>query len=376
VRGPGPALVRTGSTIAALGAIHAAINARLLRRAPAAGTAPSLGHIVAVLIPARDEAAQIDACLGSVLTQRVTGFELREIAVLDDESTDGTAAHIAAYLPRVRLIHGAGPPPGWLGKPAACAALAESADPACDVLVFLDADVELAPDAIGRAIALMDQVGLDLVSPYPRQVADGPGERLIQPLLQWSWLTFLPLRLAERSARPSLGAANGQFLVVRRAAYAAAGGHGSVRGEVLEDMALLRSIKAAGGTGTVVDGTDLASCRMYRDGSALADGYAKSLWSAFGSPLGAISAIAFLMVGYVFPGVAMLRGSRIGAAGYLAAVAGRVITGRRTGARVWPDAAAHPLSIVALAVLTARSLRGRRRGTLEWRGRALGRPSQ
>jgi hypothetical protein len=71
----------------------------------------------------------------------------------------------------------------------------------------------------------------------------------------------------------------------------------------------------------------------------------------------------------------MLRGSRIGAAGYLAAVAGRVITGRRTGARVWPDAAAHPLSIVALAALTARSLLGRRRGTLEWRGRSLGRPT-
>ena len=208
----------------------------------------------------------------------------------------------------------------------------------------------------------------------PRQEASTASERLIQPLLQWSWLSFLPLRLAERSARPSLGAANGQFLAVRRAAYERAGGHGAVRAEVLDDLALLRAIKAVGGRGGAIDGTALATCRMYRTGAELRDGYRKSLWSAFGSPAGAAAAISLLMVGYVFPPLAALRGSRVGAVGYAAAVAGRAVAARRTGGRVWPDAAAHPLSIGYLAALTVQSLARRRRGALTWRGRRIGGP--
>ncbi len=81
----------------------------------------------------------------------------------------------------------------------------------------------------------------------------------MQPLLQWSWLTFVPLRLAESARRPSLAVGNGQFLVVRRAAYARAGGHAAVRGEVVDDVALARAVTAAGGRVAVVDGTDWAT---------------------------------------------------------------------------------------------------------------------
>ena len=98
-----------------------------------------------------------------------------------------------------------------------------------------DADVVLAPEAVAATVALLADTGLDLVSPYPRQ--DAPGAtRLVQPLLQWSWLTFLPLRLAERSARPSLSAANGQLLAVTRAAYDRAGGHAAVALAAARDL--------------------------------------------------------------------------------------------------------------------------------------------
>jgi hypothetical protein len=321
-----------------------------------------------VLVPARDEAAQIAGCLAAVLAQD----GVTEVLVLDDGSTDGTGDLVRAVRdPRVRLLPGAPLPAGWLGKPHACQQLADAADPAADVLVFLDADVRLRPGAVAATTELLRRTGLDLVSPYPRQVAGTAAERLVQPLLQWSWLTFLPLRAAERSPRESLSAANGQLLAVRRPAYDEAGGHAAVRAEVVEDVALLRAVKRAGGHGGVADGTALADCRMYPGWPELRDGYTKSLWSAFGSAPGAAGVSALLLLAYVLPPVAALAGSRVGLAGYAAGVTGRVVAARRTGGRAWPDALAHPASVAVLAGLTARSVRARRRGTLTWKGRSL-----
>jgi hypothetical protein len=325
-----------------------------------------------VLLPVRDEAPRVEPCLRALLAQTVAELE---VVVVDDGSTDGTAGvvrRVAAGDERVLLVEAGPLPVGWLGKPHACARAVAHADPASDVLVFVDADVVLAPGAVASCVDLLDRHGLDLVSPYPRQVAVSALERLVQPLLQWSWLTFLPLRLAERSPRPSLAAANGQLLAVRRTAYERAGGHAAVAADVLDDLALLRAVKRAGGRGVVADGTALAECRMYDSGAALADGYTKSLWAAFGrSPAGAAAATGLLAALYVVPAVAAATGSATGLAGYLAGVAGRVVTGRATGGRVWPDAFAHPLSVAALAALTVRSWQGRRRGTLAWKGRPL-----
>jgi hypothetical protein len=289
------------------------------------------------------------------------------VIVLDDGSTDGTAE--LARAAGARVIAGRPPPAGWRGKQWACAQLMEACD--APVLVFVDADVRLAPGAVAAAVALLDGAGLDVVCPFPRQLAETVGERLVQPLLQWSWLTTLPLRLAETSPRPSLTAACGQFVVVRRAALHRAGGFAAIRGAVLDDLALVRAIKAAGGHGGVVDGTDLASCRMYTGWPDLRAGYGKSLWAAFGSPARAAAVCGLLGAAYVVPAAAALRGSRLGAAGYLAGVASRLIAARRTGGRAVPDAFAHPVSVLAFGYLTASSWRDRRAGRLSWKGRAI-----
>ncbi|CCH88899.1 Glycosyl transferase family 2 [Modestobacter italicus] len=361
-------LVRVCAGLSVLGALHAAVNTALLRRPPAAPG--PVGLRVAVVLPVRDEAGQVGGCLAAVLAQR--GVPDLRVVVVDDGSTDGTAAEVRAVADdRVTLRPGTPPGPGWLGKPNACAEGAAAAGDV-DVLVFLDADVRLAPDALARAVAVLDDAGLDLVSPWPRQLAGSAAERLVQPLQQWLWGTLLPLRLAERSSRPSLAAANGQFLVVRRAAYDRAGGHAAVRGEVIEDVALLRAVKASGGRGVVVDGSTLASCRMYDGWAGVRDGYAKSLWSALGGrPAAAVAAAAGLSAVWLLPPLAALAGSRAGLAGYAAGVAGRAVVAARTGGRVWPDALAHPVSIALLDVLVARSVAGHRRGALHWRGRPL-----
>jgi len=367
LRGP----TRVGSLLAVALTAHTVVNLRALRRAPVGAAAPA--EDVAVLLPLRDEAGRVGPCLAALRPVLAAGAGRVTLTVLDDGSSDGTGDLVRAALdgvPGVRVLVGRPLPDGWLGKPHACDQLARAADGA-SVLAFLDADVVLSPDAVASAVALLRSAGLDLVSPYPRQVSTGVGQRLVQPLLQWSWATTLPLRLAEWSGRPSLSAANGQFLVVDAGAYHRAGGHAAVRGEVLEDLALVRAVKAAGGSGTVTDGTSTATCRMYPTWEDLVAGYGKSLWSAFGSRGASAGVAGVLLLAYVVPAAAALSGSVTGALGYGAGVAGRVLVARRTGGRVWPDSLAHPLSVLVFAGLLARSWYGHDRGTLSWRGRTL-----
>ena len=368
----GAAVVRVGTALAVAGAAHAFWNLHRYRRPPLAP--PWVAERVAILLPVRNEAARVQPCLSSVLTQ--TRVRDLRIVVLDDGSTDATrdlVQRIAGDDPRVSLRRGADLPAGWWGKPWACQQLADAVTgvDSPTVLVFVDADVQLAPTAVASAVTMLRWAGLDLVSPYPRQVAVSAVERLVQPLLQWSFLTMLPLRVAERSPRPSLAAANGQFLVVDAAAYRRAGGHAAVRADMLEDVALLRAVKRSGGRGGVVDGTRLASCRMYDGAAVLRAGYAKSLWSAFGGPGRTAGVVAALTTAYVVPPAAALRGSRVGLVGYAASVAGRAAVAHRVGARSWPDAAAHPASIALFAGLVTDSVLRRHRGTVTVSGRPL-----
>lgn len=330
--------------------VHSWVNGRLLR-VPRPG--PVHGR-VSVLLPLRDEAHRVEPCLRSLLAQTLPV----ELLVLDDGSTDGTAALVRDLTGRPPTA-GAPLPAGWLGKPHACQQLADQATG--DVLVFVDADVVLAPHAVEATVALLQSTGLDLVSPYPRQQAPG-ATRLVQPLLQWSWLTFLPLRLAERSPRPSLSAANGQLLAVSRAAYDRAGGHAAVRSDVVEDVALLRAVKRTGGRGGVVDGTAIATTRMYDGWPELVAGYRKSLHTV---PLRTPVLLAAL---YLLPPLAALRGSRAGAVATAAAVAGRAGTAARTGSPV-ADSLTHPLGVALLLWLTVRSHLAR--GSARWKGRPV-----
>ncbi|NJP33433.1 glycosyltransferase [Micromonospora thermarum] len=358
---------------------HTAVNAGRWLRRPAAAPA-DVTETVAVLLPLRDEAARVTPCLRALLAQR--GVPRLRIVVLDDGSTDGTAdvvRAVAADDPRVTLLDGATPPPGWLGKPHACWQLATRADPAATVLAFVDADVVLAPDAVAAAVGELRAARVTLLSPYPRIVVATAADRLVQPLLQWLWLTFLPLRAMERSARPSLAAAGGQFLVVDRAGYTAAGGHAAVADRILEDVELARAVKRAGGRIALADGSRLATCRMYDDWPQLRDGYTKSLWATFGHPVAAGAVVALLLLLYTAPplvAVAALAagapGVAAGAAGaYLLGVAGRVVSARATGGRWWPDALAHPVSVAVLGWLTLRSYHLRKRRRLTWRGRPV-----
>jgi hypothetical protein len=140
---------------------------------------------------------------------------------------------------------------------------------------------------------------------------------------------------------------------------------------VLDDIELLRAVLRTGGHGTVVDGTQVATCRMYDSWSSLRAGYGKSLWAAFGSPAGGLAAAAAVCLSGVVPAFAALAGSRVGLVGYASAVLGRAAVARRVGGRVWPDSLAHPASVGLFGALVVDSVRRHRAGSLTWKGRPV-----
>ena len=355
-------------------AVQSAWNVRRIRRPRPTGT--QLAESVTVAIPARNEEATLRATLDSVRSQQ--GVPRLSIHVLDDGSADRTgeiADAAAREDPRVHVHHhpDTDPPPGWLGKNYACMNLARESD--SDVLVFIDADVLLEPAAINALVAELRAGDFALVAPYPRQIAITWLERLMQPLLAWSWMTTVPLRVAESRQWASMSVANGQLMVFDAQAYRAIGGHEAVRGEVIEDVALMRLVREAGLRAATVDGATVASCRMYEDSSDLIEGYTKSAWNAFGGAIGSVAVNAAMLALYVAPPAAMLtrRGrTRLwGALGYAGAVVGRAVVARDRGERAWPDALAHPASIVAFVAINALSWSRHLRGTTSWKGRAI-----
>lgn len=367
------------AAVAAVGAGIALYNRITVRRLTTTPT--TVIEPVTVCIPARDEADRLPELIGDLRAQ--IGVPRMAVRILDDASTDDTGAAARAAIdgdPRFTLLRGdSGPVPGWTGKAAACVRLAE--DVSTPVLIFLDADVRLAPTALAAAVGALRGRGAALVSPWPLQVAGSAAEAVVQPLLCWSWASTLPISAADRSLRPATAVACGQFLVFDNAAYRSVGGHTAVAGSVTEDLDIARALRRAGHSTVLVSAGASARTRMYRGAAELDAGYTRWLWSAYdgtiagGAAVGLVAALAY----WAPPAMAVFgRGGtrRTGSIGWFAAVAGRLLArSTETGGPLRPSdllaAIAHPVSVAAYLLLWARSHRARRRGTARWKGRAL-----
>jgi hypothetical protein len=182
----------------------------------------------------------------------------------------------------------------------------------------------------------------------------------------------VPLKLAQKTTRKSLAVANGQFITCRLADYLRSGGHESVRDEVLDDLMLLRSFYEDGLTGTVADGTQLATCRMYTTNQDLVSGYTKSLWQAFNGAFGSVFTNLFLLTIYTFPLLGLItRDWPIALLALAGATYGRVIVAVRTNQRKFPEVFTHSIAIFVFAILNALSWLRHLQGTNTWKGRAL-----
>jgi chlorobactene glucosyltransferase len=238
------------------------------------------GPLVSIIIPARNEARNIERCLRSVLA---TQYSPIEVIVVDDRSTDGTGDIVEpATGGRLRLVRGAEPEPGWFGKQWAIAQGYRVAKG--DVLLFTDADTKHEPDLLPRAMEALQREAVDLFSVLPRQEMRTFWERLIQPHVFVALHTRVSdLRRVNRTRTEWNAIANGQFILTPRTAYETVGTHEAVKDTVADDLRLAQLYVRAGGDIFLVHATEFMTTRMYSSLREIVAGWTKNL--ALGAPL-------------------------------------------------------------------------------------------
>jgi len=268
---------------------------------------------ISAIIPARNEEGVTAECVRSVAAQP----EVLEILVVNDQSTDRTAEIVRALtaeIPKLRLLETAELPAGWVGKNNAVWLGAQNSKGKW--LLFTDADAMLSEGAVAKAFELAEQNTAALVSFSPAQTLKTWYEKALIP--------FVYCRLARKfsyadvnNPKSAAAAANGQFLLIQRSTYDAVGGHASVAGEVLEDVALARRVKQDSWGIWFGSGAGYVSARMYRSFRQMWGGWRKNLYQLMGgapNPVfyefeGAVPWMTFLvlLMGLKFP-LAMFAG--------------------------------------------------------------------
>jgi glycosyltransferase involved in cell wall biosynthesis len=240
---------------------------------------------VSIIVPARNEETNLGTCLQSLVTQTCVAFE---IIVVDDASTDRTR-QIAETFAGVKVISPAPLPAGWTGKNNAVIAGASAASG--EWLLFTDADTVHRPGSLARALEEAKKEKADLLSYSPQQIVVGFAERILMPVVFAELAAqYPPARVRDQDS--GVVAANGQYILVRRTAYDAVGGHSSIAGEILEDVALAKAFRHAGFRIFFRYGADAVSTRMYRNWAELRDGWTKNLALLFPRPVRRASVLA------------------------------------------------------------------------------------
>ena len=236
----------------------------------------SLPHIprISAIVPARNEEAAIAACVESLSQQQ----EIAEILVVNDQSTDRTAEIVRGLIakwPQVRLLESTGLPAGWIGKNHAVWLGAQQAQG--DWLLFTDADAVHEKNSAAQALRIAKDSNAALVSFSPEQVMDTWYEKALIPFVYGRLNRNFSFHEIN-DPQNTVAAANGQFILVRRDAYNAVGGHAAVAGEILEDVALAKLVKRAGYQIWFGNDKGFVRVRMYRSFPAMWAGWRKNLY--------------------------------------------------------------------------------------------------
>jgi len=234
---------------------------------------------VSILIPARDEEHNILNLLRSIQQQDYTNYE---VIILDDSSSDHTfkvCSDFAANNPRFKVIRGEELPHDWLGKNYACHQLAKHANG--DFLLFLDADEKIKDGLINSAVHRMYLRKLGLLSLFANQDMRSLGEITVVPLMHYILLTLLPVQLVYLIKNYSVAAASGQFMLFDAAIYREHQWHEQVKNEIVEDVEIMKLVKAASYNGEALLANGMVSCRMYKSYVDAIQGFSKNFLAAF-----------------------------------------------------------------------------------------------
>ena len=234
---------------------------------------------VSILVPARNEEANIGDCVESLLAQNYPDFE---VLVLDDNSTDQTRAileQISQQASRLIIHDGEALPSGWLGKHWACHQLSQKATG--ELILFTDADTRHQPNTLRDSVSALIAQNADLVTAFPREEMLTWGERLTVPIMGFGLFCFFPILLAEKFRLPAFSMTVGQFMLFRRSAFEAIGGYEAIRSHPVDDIKLGQNIIAQGFRWRLMDATRHITCRMYHGFSDALDGFTKNIFAVF-----------------------------------------------------------------------------------------------
>jgi hypothetical protein len=334
---------------------------------------------VSVCIPARNEAANIQACVQGILASQHAAVE---VLVYDDQSQDETPSIIAAMSardPRCRSVATKPLESGWNGKQWGCEQMGQASS--APWLLFTDADVRFSPQAVALGLQYAQDSNSDLVSTFPRQICGSLGEAMVVPLIHFMLLGYLPMALMRSDARTSLGAGCGQYLLVKREIWLRAGGHRAFKNSMHDGIQLPRAVRSVGGRTDLFDATDFLSVRMYHGWMSTWRGFTKNAFEGLGSMTTLLVFFTLHVLGHIVPAVALIAwlcgfplqpiALNCFVAAWLVSMVTRALLAIRFH-QPWIAVALHPVTVLLMTVIQWRSWWLARTGRRSWRGRVSG----
>ena len=333
------------------------LDLRVMKRmaraaAPPASDAPE----VAIVVPARNEAHQIGACVKSLLAQE---WPRLRVVCVDDRSDDGTyeaALAAGAGDPRLTVVRGRDLPAGWLGKNHGNAQGVQAAGPV-DYLLFTDADTIHQPHALPSAMAAIRGRDADLYSIITHVTVKTFWERALLPQILSAIVGAYPLRMVN-DPKSKVALANGQYILIRRPVYEVVGGHAAIRDRVADDMELAKLVKSSGHRIWAENGQRAVAVRMYSSLREIWWGFVKNATAGAGGPLMALGgAMVVIMSALPFFALPFVRGQdlTIALAGCAVALAQRLLVFATIFTEAVPWALALPFGQVLFAGILAHS---------------------
>ncbi|MCF8241251.1 MAG: glycosyltransferase family 2 protein [Melioribacteraceae bacterium] len=325
--------------------------------------------LISVLIPARNEENHISKALNSLLTQTYKNIE---IIILDDGSTDSTVIVTEWFTKRyenVRLIKGLDLPAHWLGKNWACHQLSKEANG--ELLLFMDADVQLSNFAIASAVNTYQKRNVSMLSCFPTQIIDNFGAWLVIPLMNWMLLTFLPLNKVYTSPKKSYVAASGQFILIDKEIYNKVGGHEAVQDKVVEDMELARLMKRRAKKIITVLGNDAIYCEMYSGFANSVIGFSKNFFPGFKVSPFQFSLILFFILLFFFVPIFLSIINFLFLWIVLTIAFNRMVVAIISRQNLFYNVLLHPLQMIAVLVTGIYSMYVNLKRKTEWKGRKI-----
>jgi chlorobactene glucosyltransferase len=327
---------------------------------------------VSICIPARNEERNIASLLRNLIQTYGNSEFVKEILVLDDNSTDKTLPIIQSFSEKynkIQVIQGKELPAGWLGKNWACYQMSQQVK--SDYICFIDADVELSSGLLEKSITRVEKYRLALLSLFPSQRMETWGEKLVVPLMHFLLLNLLPLRLVRTSNNPSFAAANGQYMFFDNRVYQQLQFHKHLKNNVLEDINSVKFAKEKGFKTEVLLGNDLIMCRMYVGFKDAVNGFSKNLFAGFGSSLVG-AGIYFMLVVVLWLFFFLFREwDIITLLSLFMILINRVVVSYLSGQQILLNILLHPAQMVLYLYIGVKSVIKHYQKTSEWKGRKI-----